>query len=87
MVFFEFFDNLVSHVPEDPHVTVGQGGHLILTDLKFRQQLETFMCASAAAATVGGGAVAVYNWAEKRQAEEREEAAEAALAEELAKAA
>ena len=85
MGFFDFIDNLmVPHVPEDPQVTVGSDGHLILTDIKFRQHVETFLCATAAAATGGGGAVTVYNWAEKRRLEEQEEAA--ALAE-LAKAA
>ena len=77
MNMFEFIDNfLVSHGAEDTQVTVGSHGHLILNDVKFRDQIETFLCAGAAAATVGGGAVAIYNWAEKRRAEEREEGIE-----------
>lgn len=72
-----FLDSLLfAQGPEDTVVTVDDRGHLLLTDAKFRHQLETFLCAGAAAATVGGGTVAVYNWAETRRKEKEEEARE-----------
>ena len=76
-----FLENLMfAHSPDDSVVTIGPTGHLLLTDVKFRAQLETFLCASAAAATVGGGTVAVYNWAENRRKEKELEAMELATA-------
>jgi hypothetical protein len=76
MGFFHLIDSLFSHGPEDIQVTDDLNGHYLLTDVKLRQQVEAFICGGAAAATIGGGSVAVYNWADRRMKEEALEAAE-----------